>query len=237
MLENYVNSALSRVGLKLQRRHAFRDPFDIMLHKASLKNVRTILDVGANVGQYGLELRRHGWKGQIVSFEPLPEAHKALLKHSQSDDLWDCAPRAAIGSAAGTTTINLAANSVSSSLLPANDEFVKAAPQSMHISSVDINVATLDSMIQPHWPKQFGLKVDTQGYDKEVLIGAEQTLKHTEVVQVEVSLAPVYDGGATPADIFQFLAQRNFRAISVCECFSDLANQEALQVDVTFLRG
>ena len=91
-------------------------------------------------------------------------------------------------------------------------------------------------MIQPNWAGPFAMKVDTQGYDKEVLLGAIKTLENTRLVQVEVSLAPVYKDGATPAEIFHFLAERNFRAISVCDCFSDLENQEALQVDITFIK-
>jgi FkbM family methyltransferase len=236
MLEEYVNSILAKFGVKLQRRHAFRDPIDIMIFKSTLLGVKTILDIGANTGQYASELRRHGWEGQIVSFEPLPTAYNSLMAQSQSDPKWECAPRLALGSAAGTTNINIAINSVSSSLLSANSEFVKAAPDSVHVATEEIKVATLDSLIQPHWATPVAMKVDTQGYDKEVLLGAVKTLADTLVVQVEVSLAPVYQNGATPADIFQFLAEHGFRAISVCDCFSDLRNQEALQVDVTFIR-
>src|SRR5580692_7057782 len=76
-----------------------------------------VLDVGANIGQYGRMLRGIGYAGPIISFEPLGSAHKKLSAAAGAERSWIVAPRAALGSAKGSIEINVSGNSVSSSVL------------------------------------------------------------------------------------------------------------------------
>jgi hypothetical protein len=77
-----------------------------------------LLDVGANIGQYVIENRQQGYLGQVVSFEPLPQAYDTLLENAAGDPLWMLQARCAVGSAIGETVIHISKNSYSSSLLP-----------------------------------------------------------------------------------------------------------------------
>ena len=61
-----------------------------------------VLDIGANEGQFGEELRAGGYKGGMVSFEPMADAHNKLLLRSRSDTQWQVAARSAIGADRGT---------------------------------------------------------------------------------------------------------------------------------------
>ena len=79
--------------------------------------INLVLDVGANNGGYASELRRSGYRGRIWSYEPLSEAFAELSKSAARDDLWKTV-NCACGAKAGSARINVAKNSVSSSLLP-----------------------------------------------------------------------------------------------------------------------
>ena len=78
--------------------------------------VDLVFDVGANVGQFGSEIRTMGFAGRIVSFEPLSAAHARLSAAAKRDPAWSVHPRCAIGDHDGTVEINIAGNSVSSSI-------------------------------------------------------------------------------------------------------------------------
>ena len=115
---------------QLARQVLHRVDVDIVRYRKSTQAVRirilrhvgvtVVLDVGANSGQYVQLLRRSGYGGRIVSFEPLSVAFAELSQGALGDPLWDCR-RLAIGDEEGTTTIHVAGNSWSSSLLPMLD--------------------------------------------------------------------------------------------------------------------
>ena len=104
----------------------YRSPIDFF-------KIDLLLDVGANIGQYASLARRSGYKGRIVSFEPLKDAHSFLIKVSKSDTLWSVHPRCAIGSKDSIIDINIAENSYSSSVLPILESHTSAAPKSQYI--------------------------------------------------------------------------------------------------------
>src|SRR5271170_3043937 len=83
-------------------------------------NIDTIIDVGANVGQFGTWMRKLGFKGDIHSFEPVRHTYDALSKCAANDDRWQ-AHNVALGSSAGQSEINVTESSDFSSLLAANE--------------------------------------------------------------------------------------------------------------------
>ena len=80
--------------------------------------IDTVLDVGANVGQYAQSLRRAGYPHRIVSFEPLPEPNAYLYTLAQGDPAWQIAAPVALGAAFGEVSLNVSAESEMSSVLP-----------------------------------------------------------------------------------------------------------------------
>ena len=89
--------------------------------------IETVIDVGANVGQYGQELRRHGYRGRIVSYEPLTEAYRVLEQAAASDPEWEC-HNLALGATDERRELTVAANLASSSLLTMTDEMRALIP-------------------------------------------------------------------------------------------------------------
>lgn len=233
-----VNAALKAFGVKLVVDRPHRDAGVLLRLKAEETGVRTFLDVGANEGQFGADLLRTGWQGRIVSFEPTSAAHALLAERAaRHGSGWTVAPRVAVGAAEGEAEINIAINSVSSSLLKVDRRSTDVAPASGFEATEHVAVRPLDAMIEPGWEAPFGLKIDTQGFELEVLKGASATLARTTVVSLELSLVELYEGGAKLDEVYAFMERAGFRCISLVEVFSDFARHEVLQVDGTFVRA
>jgi FkbM family methyltransferase len=198
-----------------------------------------VIDVGANTGQYGVMARRCGYRGPIISFEPLSAAHKELTQRAAPDELWTVAEKTALGAGAARTIINIANNSVSSSLLGMNSRHVAAAPNSAFVGTEEISVIALDDCIERYVGANTGglLKIDTQGYEMEVLRGAHRTLSgKIDVVQTELSLVELYEGQPLMLSVCNFLERFGFNLRDIIPGFKDPASGRLLQLDGIFAK-
>ena len=197
-----------------------------------------ILDVGANAGQYALKIRSEGFRGKIVSFEPLPDAHATLLEKAKGDPLWIVHKRAAVGSRPGEAEINISQNSESSSILPMLNAHSTADPASSYIGKARTEVITLDSVFDSYRrsdEKTF-LKIDTQGFEDRVLGGISANLKNVSGVQLELSIVPLYDGQRLYPYFFDFFEKSDFFLWSLTPGFFDSSTGQLLQFDAVFVR-
>jgi FkbM family methyltransferase len=195
------------------------------------------LDIGANVGQFGVALRRAGFSGTIVSVEPLHAAHAALSARAASDPGW-LVERAAVSSAPGTISINVAGNSVSSSVLPMAERHARAAPQSRYVATEQVRATTVDDLVERHRldPPRTLLKIDVQGYEQAVLDGARHSLGGFGAVRLELSLAELYEGQKLLPEMVQYLLGVGLELWSLEPGFRDPATGRLLQLDGLFLR-
>lgn len=197
-----------------------------------------ILDVGANRGQFACEIRSAGYSGRIVSFEPLAEAHALLLRESAGDANWSAHPRCALGDHAGEVEINIAGNSDSSSILPMLEMHRQVAPQSAYQDRERVPLQTLDAVAGPYLKEMQApfLKIDTQGFEWQVLDGARDTLPHIRGVMVELSLVPLYEGQHLWREVMDRLEAAGFTLWAFTPAFSDVGQGRTLQVDGVFFR-
>lgn len=195
------------------------------------------LDVGANTGQYAEDLRRNGFCGRIVSFEPLKSAFQHLAARAANDPLWGTR-NMALGAVQGKSTIHVAGNSTSSSLLKMLPSHEAAAPESRYTNSEEIMVETLDSIWASleTWTGNVWLKVDTQGYEAEVLKGAEKTMARIACVQLEMSLQPLYEGSEAFEVLLARMIGMGYRLVGLQPGFTDNNTGVLLQVDGIFHR-
>jgi FkbM family methyltransferase len=200
--------------------------------------VNLVFDVGANSGGYGMELRRFGYKGSIVSFEPLEDAYQSLLRSSEDDSHWTIHPRTAIGDFEGNIQINIAGNSTSSSVLPMKELHSTVAEQSKYIGIIDTPITTLDTAVHDYLSASSVpfVKIDTQGYEWKVLNGASKILKLLKGIQCEISLVPLYEGQHLWLDILKRLENEGFSLWAFHKGFSDHKSGRMLQVDAIFIR-
>src|SRR3954470_24908955 len=109
-------------------------------------NITLILDVGANEGHFGWDMRELGYKGRIVSFEPLKDAFARLQASASRDPGWQ-AVHLGLGDRDETRVIHVAANSQSSSLLPMLEAHSEAAPESRYQADESVTVRRLDGVL------------------------------------------------------------------------------------------
>ena len=200
--------------------------------------IELLIDVGANIGQFAQESRQKGYSGKIVSFEPLPDAHAVASAKAAGDPAWSVNERCALGSQSGTAFINVSGNSYSSSLLPMTAKHVAEAPGSAYIAKVETPVVTLDSVFDRYRTnneKTF-LKIDTQGFEWEVLQGAANALPQIFGVRVELSILPLYEGQKLYLQIMNFMDAAGFRLNGIIPVFGEESTGQLLQFDAVYIR-
>jgi len=172
--------------------------------------VGCVFDVGANVGQYANAIRKNGFQGRIISFEPLSAAHAQLTTRAARDGDWDVAPRTAVGATPGETEINVSPESDMSSILPldatAHDRLASTRPTGVE----NVPVTTVTDALAAHIPGQapIFLKSDTQGFEAQVLAGIGDNWDRITGVQLELSIQPIYEGQPDHLPLLEQLAAR-----------------------------
>jgi FkbM family methyltransferase len=225
-------------GIEMYRYDPTATQFGRFLAALKTFKIDLVVDVGANQGQFGEGLRESGYKGLIVSFEPLKAAYDDLLDNSRNDSNWFVHSRCAIGDKSGEIEINISANSVSSSVLPMLDSHVQAAPHAGYIGKDRCDLITLDSVLPTYFAtsKSALLKIDTQGYEWQVLDGAMEAIKNTRGILIEMSLIPLYEGQRLWQDIIDRLETEGFILWALQPAFIDPTNGRTLQLDGLFFR-
>jgi len=200
--------------------------------------ISLVLDIGANVGQYATYLRQSGYDGRIVSFEPLADAWATLDAAAAGDDDWQVAPRMAIGEADGTVTVNRSAESDMSSILALDPAFLESSPSSAYVGQETVPVRRLDVVFGGHVraDDRVFVKIDTQGYERQVLAGAAGVIDAIAGFQVEMSLVPLYDGEAMFDELMARMRALGFAPHLLIPGYYSRHLGRMLQVDGVFLR-
>lgn len=198
-----------------------------------------VLDVGANIGQFATFLRDIGYSGKIVSFEPLSSAYSQLKKATAKDVLWELAPRTAIGDADSEITINLSKNSQSSSVLKMLDLHLQAAPEAVYVDTEVVKLSKLDTVAQDYIgtnTRSIFLKIDVQGFERQVLEGASQILQKIKGIQIELSLVPLYEGQLLFRETIDKMDRLGYELQALIPNFADPQTGRLLQLDGVFFR-
>jgi FkbM family methyltransferase len=204
------------------------------------RRVDVVLDVGANSGQFATGLRQADFDGRIVSFEPLSVPFSVLERVAAADARWDCR-RCALGDCDGTVSMNVARNGgQSSSLLPMLKTHEDVLPHAGFIGTEDVTIRRLDSVApEVLGPDDVGfLKLDVQGFEEQVIAGGQTTVSDRCVgVQIELSFAPLYEGGMLAQQAFDLLHRLGFTLKGYVPFFVDVRSGRVLQADGVFFRA
>ena len=196
-----------------------------------------ILDVGANEGQFGSDLRRRGFAGRIVSFEPIPHVFERLQATTRSDDAWEIHNQA-LGAHAARLPMHVANHDASSSILPPSDRMDDFADFLEFAPSVEVEVHRLDDRIdglcQPG--ERVVMKVDVQGYESAVLDGAEAALTRLDALMLELSFTPLYEGEPPVETLMARLRASGFAPAYIAPAFVQRPSRRWIQADVLFIR-
>ena len=185
----------------------------------------TILDIGASNGQWTRECRRVFPQARCFLADPLPENAAALRRLARKNTritVWN----GAIGAAPGR--LDIFSHGDQSSFLPSAD--FRGTPQA-------VEVRTLDSFIaEAAFAAPMLLKADTQGFELEVLQGAQECLRSTEMLLLEVSFRRVYDGGPLAHEVIGYAGSIGFRIWDICTYTQRPGDGELVHADLLFVR-
>ena len=200
-------------------------------HIFRLHRVDTVLDVGANRGQFGARIRSGGYRGKIISFEPNLDVHELLKNASRRDRNWIVADPLALADAEGSAILEIPSDSALGSIRALiNPQNVKYQPTKVkRLDDVVPELEIPDSAI-------VALKIDVQGLEDKVLDGARKILSRVKVILIEVSLRPLYLGEPSYLEILERLKDCGFDAVFFSPVTSHKLYGESWQTDVLLVR-
>ena len=198
-----------------------------------------VLDVGAHVGEFGAELRRYGYQGRLVSFEPVQANFAVLQQRCARDPNWT-AYHLALGAQAATQPINVARDTLLSSFRTptafAADWYAASATARAEL----VTIKPLDDLFQeciaglPN--PQVYLQLDTQGWDLEVLKGATTSLASVRALQSELSVVPLYEGMPSYLEALPVFQRLGFQLSGLFPVTHDAA-WRLVEVDCVMVRA
>ncbi len=181
-VRTFLKQQFRRLGLEVNRFNAvgsFTARRQLLLTRA---NVDLVLDVGASDGGFALELRAAGYRGRIVSFEPLETPFRSLLAKAEQDMNWE-AFSYGLGKKGGQATMNVARDDKCSSFLDPLKRQTKVYSGAEISSSVTVEMQCLRDLYGKTFNAgdQTFLKIDAQGYEGQVLEGAGDILRDMKI--------------------------------------------------------
>ncbi|MEI6666735.1 MAG: FkbM family methyltransferase [Acidobacteriota bacterium] len=229
-----VKSAVRSLGYDIRQVDSYVNlrPADFIRSR----NIDVVVDVGANVGQYAEQLRHDGYTGWIVSAEPVRATYDALASRAAADSRWRTM-NLAFGEQAGIAQINVSQMSEFSSCLtqlPAAQAFV---PEARVLRQESITVARLDDAFAEFPAGRAYLKIDTQGFEEQVLKGGAACLSNFLGIQMELSVVHLYEGTWRFHEAVAYMVERGFEISNILPVNFDPADQVSLlEVDCIFRR-
>jgi FkbM family methyltransferase len=201
--------------------------------------VNCVFDVGANRGQYARRLRRAGYRGRIVSFEPVPDEFARLRAAAADDPAW-IVHDVALGASDGTLEMHVVPGTLSSPL-PATEFGEQRFPALRGTTRHEVPVRRLADLMDEVLaglpdPRPF-LKMDTQGYDVEVFRGLGDRAAEFVGLQSEVALMQLYEGMPRLADALAVYEAAGFEVSGMYPVNREERSGRVLEFDCLMVRA
>lgn len=238
-IERIIKNTFQNFGILIRKNNAATNEELRRIKLFEHYAIDLVLDIGANKGQYATGIIDAGYKNRIVSFEPLTSANNVIQRKSEKYTNWTVAPRCAIGANSEKIEINISANSVSSTLLNMLDEHYQGAPDSKVIGKEKVQVYPLDEIAEQYCKnaKNIFLKIDVQGFEQQVLKGAENIIKKAKGIEMEISITPLYENqNWLLPQALDFMAKNGFELNSIVPAFTNNETGIVLQCNGIFFR-
>jgi FkbM family methyltransferase len=225
-------------GYRLLPLAKLREPFRQLAAALARQQIDAVIDVGANEGQYAGALRAAGWRGPLLSIEPIPAVQARLAARAAADPCWQVLPPLAAGAADGTIVLEVAAESDMSSTLPQGPLLARLSPSSAVIERLSVTqrrLDGLDELARPGWRRLF-VKIDVQGAEPAVLDGCAGLWPRIAGLQLELALVPLYVGERDWRSVLDGLTARGFAPYLFIPGYFEPKLARQVQVDVVLFR-
>jgi FkbM family methyltransferase len=199
-------------------------------------NVDTVLDVGANTGQFTKTISSLLPQARIYAFEPLPDCFKAIEEYASSNHM--VKPyNLGLGDNSGTFSFEKNNSSPSSSFLRVNAAHKEAFPYTKSTSKIDVKVERLDNIASSiEFGNSLFIKIDVQGYEDKVIQGGLKTIGKAKIVMLETSFEPLYESQPLFSDIYMMFTELGFSYHGMIDQMYDPNTGKILQGDAIFLK-
>lgn len=235
-----VKQITQRLGLVVSR---YPPPGSFRRHLRdylSQMKINVVLDVGASIGNYARELREIGYRGKIISFEPVSTSYEQLHETMHTDPLWSGAPFG-LSDENREALINTYSKENFNSLLILHEDAEQAYSLDRELrSQTPIQLKRLDAILpqliaEIQSPRIF-LKIDTQGHDISVIKGACGVLEMIIGLQSELPAVEIYDGMVSLPAMLSYYASCSFVPIGFYPVNTFRSLQISPEFDVLFTR-
>lgn len=185
-----IRKFIQKLGFDFHRHYPAPDKMEYLKNF----NIHTILDIGANVGQFAKEMRQILPEAKIYSFEPIKECFEKLNENMRKDKNFKSF-NFALGDKNESLEMNKSSYTPSSSILKMADVHKKLFPHTKENKSEQIEVKKLDDVAKNlNLEEEVLIKVDVQGFEDKVIAGGTETFKRAGVVLIENSFVELYEG-------------------------------------------
>lgn len=239
MWKEAIQYVADKLGYEVTGYRSYKHPYQLRNRILAQNNISLTLDAGAAVGDYILQLRRSGYTGRVISFEPMAAPYATLRQRAGRDPYgkWE-AIQCGLAAESGYAEIHVSENSVSSSLLPLTEAHTSIADPVGYVAKERIALRPLaDFADKIAAADRVFLKMDVQGYEYEVLRGAGEVLNQVRVIECELSLAPMYKGQMLYREMIAEFEKRGFETFSFTRGCCDWNTGKLLQMDGIFVRS
>tara|TARA_Y100000741_G_scaffold361926_1_gene346752 strand:+ start:2116 stop:2850 length:735 start_codon:yes stop_codon:yes gene_type:complete len=237
LIKYIINSFLKIFNLQLNRITLSNDFNFHIVKTLDFNKIDIVIDIGANEGQFAKKIIEFGYQKKIISFEPIKSVHSMLLDNSKKYKNW-IVYRYAFGKNTGYKNINISKNTVSSSILDIKKIHTDIEPNAKFLKKEKIKIITLNRYLKnkEFKNKKIFLKIDTQGYEKNILLGANRVLDNVSGIMLEASITKLYKGEESFLGIIKFLKKHGFSIWSIQRGFTNKKTGQVLQIDVIFTK-
>jgi FkbM family methyltransferase len=201
------------------------------------KNIKTILDIGANTGQFSEFAFRLFPEAKIYAFEPIPKCYHDLLSNFANNPNFQ-AFQVALGNEKGKAKMNVNEFSLASSLLDLADLLKTSYPYAASIENTEeVEIDCLDEIAEEiEIVEPLLIKVDVQGFEDRVIAGGEQTFNRASVILIEMSIEKLYEDQVLFDELYQKLKNLGFEYKGNYAQHHSKINNQILYVDGIFTK-
>jgi len=232
-VKRIVKTTFRLCGLNIERINTADNNYDWLLKYG----IETVLDIGANTGQFAEMIHKILPSAAIVSFEPIEKCYQMLIKNMASVPKFR-AFNYALGEKDTNAEMCVNDYTASSSLLQMEDLHKQAFPFTANACKEMVKIKQLDGVARDlDLTDNLLIKIDVQGYEDRVIRGGQETVSRAKVVIIETSFQSLYIGQPMFEDIYDMLKQIGFRYIGALEQLRSPLDGSVLQADSVFIKN
>ena len=232
-----INKFLKLFNLQLNRITLSNNFYYHIVRTLVNYNIDLVLDIGANEGQFAKKIIQYGYNKEILSFEPIKSVHKQLLINSKKYQNWKIYKSCAFGKSTSTKKINISKNTVSSSFLKINKIHLDIEPNAEFVGKENVKLLSLNNFLnkKKFRSKKIFIKIDTQGYEKNIILGGNKVLNKVTGIMIETAISKVYKSEAIYLDMIKLMKKFGFKIWSIERGFTNKKTGQVLQMDIIFI--